>query len=137
MASSPCHAWFDSGARSSQSSQLVGQEEEALQLVVRCVEANTNGEHPNRILVVQLGTNVEEATVLRAHAVPQELCENLINALKLLANHQRDGDNPIQNFVTGLREKKGNVLRTNRCVVEVGHLRKGQRSFRVKKTENM
>ena len=38
--------------------------------------------------------------------------ENLINALKLLANNQRDGDSPIQNIVTGFREKAGNVLRT-------------------------
>ena len=60
---------------------------------------------PNRILVVQLGTNEDEAKVFRAHAVPQGLCENLINALKLLANQQRDGDSPIQNIVTGLRER--------------------------------
>ena len=70
-------------------------------------------EWPNRILVVQLGTNDEEAKVFRAHAVPQGLRENLINALKLPANQQRDGDSPIRNIVTGLREKKvGNVLRT-------------------------
>ena len=56
---------------------------------------------PNRILVVQLGTDEDEAKVFRAHAVPQGLGENLINALKLLANQQRDGD-----IVTGLREKK-------------------------------
>ena len=47
---------------------------------------------PNRIPVVQLGTHEEEeAIVFRAHAVPQGLCGNLINALKLLANQQRDG----------------------------------------------
>ena len=47
------------------------------------------------------------AKVFRAHAaVPQGSCENLINALKLLANQQRDGDSPIQNIFTGLREKK-------------------------------
>ena len=28
--------------------------------------------------------------------------ENLINALKLLANWQKDGDSPIQSIVTGL-----------------------------------
>ena len=32
----------------------------------------------NRILVVQLGTNEDEAKVSRAHTVPQGLCENLI-----------------------------------------------------------
>ena len=55
-----------------------------------------NGEHPTCFLVVQPGTNEDEATVFRAHAVPQGLCENLVNALKLLANQQRDGDSPIQ-----------------------------------------
>ena len=44
---------------------------------------------PNRILAVQLGTNGDEAKVFRAHAVQQGLCENLINALKLLANQQK------------------------------------------------
>ena len=57
----------------------------------------------------------------------------------MLANQQRDGDSPIQNIVTGLREKKSreritNGLRSfiaqdNHCAVEVGHLRKGQRPF--------
>ena len=46
--------------------------------------------------MVQLGTTEDEATVFRAHAVPQGLCENLIN---------RDGDSPIQNIFTGLRER--------------------------------
>ena len=55
---------------------------------------------PNRILVVQLGTNEDEALVFREHAVLQGLCENLINA-----SQQRDGDSPIHNIVTGLLEK--------------------------------
>ena len=48
---------------------------------------------PNRLLVVQTGESVNQAKVFRAHAVPQGLCGNLINALKLLAN-QEDGDGP-------------------------------------------
>ena len=52
--------------------------------------------------MVQLGTNVEEAKVFRAHAVPQGLFENLINALKLLANQPRDVDSEIEKIVTGL-----------------------------------
>ena len=65
---------------------------------------------PNIILVVQLGTNPNEAKVFKAHAAPQGLCDNLINALKLLANHPKDGDSPIRSFVTGLHERstKGN-----------------------------
>ena len=41
---------------------------------------------PNRTLVVQLGTDADDAKVFTAHAAPQGLCEDLINALKLLAN---------------------------------------------------
>ena len=93
---------------------------------------------PNRILVVQLGTDASEGKVFRAHAAPQGLCENLINALKLLANQQTDGDSPIQSIVTGLQERSGrgiiDVLRSfieadNHSAVDVGHLRKGLRLF--------
>ena len=93
---------------------------------------------PERILVVQLDTNEDEATVFRAHAVPQGLCENLINALKLLVNQQRDGDSP--NIVTGLRERsRGGVMNGSRSftgldnhrAVEVGHVRRGLRPLKV------
>ena len=59
----------------------------------------------NRLLVVQTGESVNQAKVFRAHAVPQGLCGNLINALKLLANQQEDGDGLIQNIVTNLGEE--------------------------------
>ena len=45
---------------------------------------------PNRILVVQLAANANEAKVFKAHAPPLGLCDNQINALKLLANQQKD-----------------------------------------------
>ena len=51
---------------------------------------------PNRLLVVQTCDSVSQAKDVKAHAGPQGLCENLINALKLLANQQKDGDSPIQ-----------------------------------------
>ena len=53
--------------------------------------------------------SVIQAEVFKSRAVPQGLCENLINALKLLANQQKDGDNPVQNIVTSLceRSRKG------------------------------
>ena len=54
---------------------------------------------PNKILVMQFGTKKDEEKVFRALAVPQGLCENLINALKLLANQQKYGDSPIQNII--------------------------------------
>ena len=40
---------------------------------------------PSRLLVVQTGDSIEQAKVFKAHAVPQGLFANLINALKLLA----------------------------------------------------
>ena len=62
-------------------------------------------EGANRILVVQMGVNANEAKVFKAHAARQGLCENLINAIKLLANQQKDGDSPIQSIVKGLHER--------------------------------
>ena len=56
------------------------------QFVVR----STIWKQPNRLLVVQTGDSIEQAKVDKAHAVPQDLCDNLINALKLLANQQED-----------------------------------------------
>ena len=64
---------------------------------VRLVEANTNGERQTGYWV-QIGVNANEAKVFRAHAVPLELCDNLINALELLTNQQKDGDRPIQSI---------------------------------------
>ena len=54
--------------------------------------------------MVQSGESVNHAKVLKAHAVPQGLCGDLVNALKLLANQQEDGDGFIQNIVTNLCE---------------------------------
>ena len=33
------------------------------------------------------------------------MCDNLINSLKLLTNHQTDGDSFVENIVTGLLEE--------------------------------
>ena len=48
----------------------------------------------------QTGESFDQAKVFGAHAVPQGLCGNLINALKLLANQQEERDGLIQNNVT-------------------------------------
>ena len=53
---------------------------------------------PNRLLVVQTDDSIEQAKVFKAHAIPQGLSANLINALKLLEN-QQDGDGLFQNIV--------------------------------------
>ena len=50
------------------------------------VEKSTTGGNRPGSLVVQTGESFELAKVFKVHAVPQGLCENLINALKLLAN---------------------------------------------------
>ena len=40
---------------------------------------------PNRVLVIQDSTDLRESVVFRAGAPPDEVCENLMCALKLLA----------------------------------------------------
>ena len=64
----------------------------------------------------------------------QGLCANLIDALKLLANQQGDGDGIIQNIVTNLCEENRNGLTNglrefikidNHRALEVGHLNEG------------
>ena len=42
----------------------------------------------------------------KPHEATQGLCENLIIALKLLANQQKDGGSLFQRIVTGLRERR-------------------------------
>ena len=50
---------------------------------------------PNSLLAVQTGNSASQVEVFKAHAVAQRLCENLINALKLLTNQQTDGESPV------------------------------------------
>ena len=92
----------------------------------------------NRILVVQLGTNEEEAKVFRARAVPQALCENLSSSCWRTSREMVTVR--FQNIVTGLRGRSReaimNGLRSfiaseKYCAVEVGHLRRCQRPFKV------
>ena len=45
------------------------------------------------------------STVFRARAVPQEVCDNFINALNPLANPQQDGDSPVKIVVDAPLEK--------------------------------
>ena len=46
--------------------------------------------------------------MFKAHAVPQGLCACLVNALKLLAKQQEDGDGLLQNIVTNLGKVDAN-----------------------------
>ena len=88
---------------------------------VRLVEANTNA--PDRVLVVQLGANATEAKVFKAHEAPLRLLDNLINALKLLANQQKYGDSPTQSVVPGLHERSrsGIMDGLRRCIQTDNH----------------
>ena len=92
--------------------------------------------------MVQTGERDEQAKVFRAHGVPQGLCENLVNALKLLASQQEDGDGLIQNIVTNLCEGSRRSLTDgsrdfikvdNHLAFEVGQLREGVGSFKVRR----
>ena len=105
----------------------------------RSVEKDTTGRHH---LVVQTGESVNQAKVFRTHAVHQGLCGNLVNALKLLANQQEDGDGVIQNIVTNLCEgsRKGlteglrEIIQIdNHRALEVGHLREGLETLKVRR----
>ena len=61
-------------------------------------EKHIIGERPRGCWRCKQAT-VRQAKVFKAHAVPQGMCENLINALKLLANQQKDGDSQVQSIV--------------------------------------
>ena len=98
----------------------------------------------DRILVVQIGVNANEAKVYKAHAAPLGLCDNVIHALKLLANQQKDGDSPIQSIVTGLHERSRRdimdglrrfVQADNHSSVGVGDLHQGTSSLQVRKPQ--
>ena len=61
---------------------------------------------PHRLLVVQTGDSIEQTKAFKVLAVRQGLCANLINALKLLANQQEDGDGLLQNIVKDQKQKR-------------------------------
>ena len=91
---------------------------------------------------MQTGESVEQAKVFKAHAVPQGWCANLINALKLLANQQEDGDgllqNVVANFGKGRRKGLTDSLRDfikvdNDRALDFGELHRGTGTFKVRK----
>ena len=111
-------------------------------MAVRDLWRKYDWKQPNRLLVVQTGESVDQAKVFRAHAVPLGLCANLINALKLLANQEEDGDGLTQNIVTNLCEERRKGLTEglrnfiqvdNHCALEVGYLNKGVGKLKVRR----
>ena len=94
--------------------RLVGLWGENIQIGgAQCCGEQYDWKQPNRLWVVQTGESVDQANVFKAHAVPQGLCANLINALNLLANQQEDGDGFLQNIVKDLggKQKRSHGLR--------------------------
>ena len=63
---------------------------------------------------MQTGDSIEQAKVIKAHAVPQGLCANLINALTLHANQQEDGDGLSQKIVKNLGKESRRGLTDGR-----------------------
>ena len=93
-------------------------------------------------MVVQTGDSIDQAKVFKAHAVLQSLCAKLINALKLQANQQEDGDGLLHNIVKdlGMESRKGltdglpEFMRIDsKCALEVGYLNRGRGTFKVRK----
>ena len=77
------------------------QEKGAVQLVVCGVWPPVRLEEPpNRVLIIQNGDDRREAKVFRAHAAPQGVCDNLINALRLFGEMSRR-----DMLVVGLQER--------------------------------
>ena len=89
-------------------------------------------------LVVQTGDSIEQAKVFKAHAVPQGLCENSINALKLLANQRENGDGLLQNIVKdlGKESRRGLTDVDNERALDVGALRRGTGTFKSSDAES-
>ena len=102
----------------------------------------TDWKQANRLLVEQTGDSIDQAKVFKAHAVPQGLCANLFNALKLLAKQQEDGDGLLLNIVKdlGKESRKGltdglcEIIRNdNKCALEGGYLSQGRGTCKVRK----
>ena len=83
---------------------LLGAQQEAVQLVVQHAGCQYDWRAP---------ANAHKAKVFKALALPLGLCDNLVNAVKRLANQQKAGDHPI--------ESAG----YNRSAVDVGGPRRG------------
>ena len=83
----------------------------------------------------QTGESVNQAKVLKAHAVPRGFCGNLISARKLLANQQADGDGLIQNIMTNSCEvsREGLTNGLREFIRDVEELHRGTGTFKVRK----
>ena len=64
-----------------------------------------NWKDPNRVLLIQDSADSSEATVFPAHVTPQGARENLICAVKMLANWQTDGDHLVDTIFEDLQKQ--------------------------------
>ena len=88
-----------------------------------------NWKDPNRVLVIQDGTDASEAKVFRAHAPSQGAFHNLVCSLKLLANTQAGSDNLLDTIFESLPEQSRlNITNTLREVQRSGQPGGGTRS---------
>ena len=94
--------------------------------------------------MVQIGANADIVKAFQVHVTPFSLCDNLVNALKVLANQQKDGDSPIQSIITGPHERRRRgimdwlrrfIEADNHSAVDVGGFRCGTKSVRVKQPQ--
>ena len=87
-------------------------------------------------LVVQTGDSIEHVKVFKA--VPQGLYANSINALKLLANQQENGDGLLRNIVKdlGKETRRGLTDVDNERALDVGALRRGKGTFKSSDAES-
>ena len=117
-------------------------EKRAHQLVVRDLWRKYGWKQPNRLLVVQTSASINQTKVFKAHAVPQGLRGNLVNALKSLANQQEDGDGLIQNIVTNLRKESSKgvteglrefIKIDSERALEVGYQNRSMGKFQVRR----
>ena len=82
------------------------EEKEAMQLVMCSVGRPVRLEGPEQgSWSYKIARTTEKHKFHRAHAATQGMCVNLINAPKLLANQQKDGDSPVRVIVPDLLEK--------------------------------
>ena len=77
-------------------------------------------EGPNGVLVIQDRADPSDAKVFRAHALPQGVCENVVCAMKLLANLRTGGDNLVDTMFEGLQQQSRlNITDELRRCIEV------------------
>ena len=100
----------------------------SVQLIVCCMWWPEELEGP-RILVIQDSTDNREVKVFRAHAAPHGACDNLINALRHLANKQKNGDSPV-NVLVQKSEFTRFITVDYHEAVKVGDLEKNMESAR-------